>query len=130
MTTFIDTSGLYALIDADDRFHVVTHDTWEKLASPRVTTQVVVAETSALVQRRLGQDAADALHDHVISALDVHGLTDEQFARASRQWRGQLRRTLSLVDVTSFVLMTDLGIVDAFAIDADFDRAGFRTLLG
>ena len=36
------------------------------------------------------------------------------------------RRRLSLVDCMSFVVMGKLGVTQAFAFDADFEREGFQ----
>lgn len=132
MTAFADTSALYALVDADDTYHDRAHDLWHTLAVDDVvvTTQLVVVETTALVQRRLGHEAAAELHRAVLAGTDVLALDEGQFGRAVERWAAHGRRRLSLVDVTSFVVMEDRGIDVAFAIDDDFRTAGFDTLLG
>jgi predicted nucleic acid-binding protein len=131
VTVFADTSGLYALMDADDDHHDGAHAAWAAMApdDPVVTTHLVVAETTALIQRRLGMAAATDLHQVLLRDVHTQPLTSEQFARAVERWSTMSRRQLSLVDVTSFVAMGDLDIDDAFAIDDDFTGAGFRVLI-
>jgi len=54
---FIDTSALYALLDADDRNNISSGEVWKYLVSCDETllvTNYVIVEVSALVQRRLG----------------------------------------------------------------------------
>jgi predicted nucleic acid-binding protein len=50
------------------------------------------------------------------------------FARAWRQFECEHDKSYSYTDCTSFAVMERLGISMAAAVDADFRRAGFRTL--
>ncbi len=55
--TFVDTSALLALLDADERYHMACAYAWRSLlaADERLmTTNYVVVESFALVQHRLG----------------------------------------------------------------------------
>lgn len=57
MTTFVDTSAFYALLDADDQNHVQARSVWPRLleqAGRLFCSNYVVVETIALVQHRLG----------------------------------------------------------------------------
>ena len=51
-------------------------------------------------------------------------------SRALLRFRKCRDQRFSLTDCTSFALMDDLGILDALTFDADFRRAGFRTIPG
>lgn len=57
MTTFVDTSALYALLDADDAFHEPARKAWSALLPATdgqlITTNYILIETFALVQSRL-----------------------------------------------------------------------------
>jgi len=60
MSTFIDTSGFIAMLDADDAFHAMAAKTWIDILTSQetlVTTNYVLLETCALVQHRLGMQA-------------------------------------------------------------------------
>jgi predicted nucleic acid-binding protein len=55
-TVFVDTSGFYACLDGSDAFHPQALAAFERAEQERwelVTTNYVVHETWALVQRRL-----------------------------------------------------------------------------
>lgn len=129
MTVFVDTSALYALLDEDDGNHERAVSAWVDLLDRDrpVTHAYVVVETSALVQRRLGMQAAAQLHRALLPATRVFPVGAEIHARAVERWLTAGRRALSLVDVTSFVVMESLGITRAFAYDQDFRAAGFDT---
>jgi predicted nucleic acid-binding protein len=88
----------------------------------------VVVECSSLVQRRMGMAAAERLHGELLPVVDVRVVTRAQHDRAVARWRGEGRRGLSLVDVTSFVVMDDAGIDRVFAFDNDFPRAGYTVV--
>lgn len=128
VTTFVDTSALYALIDESDTSHAAAAAVWPGLVDsvPLVTHAYVVVEASALVQTRLGWPAVDRLHDGLLGIVEVVAVTDRTHDTAVHRWRQVRKRHLSLVDVTSFVVMEQLAIGRAFAIDPDFSAAGFE----
>jgi predicted nucleic acid-binding protein len=82
----------------------------------------VVAETSALVQRRLGMRAVERLHRGLLPVVRVIMVDTSIHQRAVERWLTERLRRLSPVDVTSFVVMRDLGLEYAFAYDDDFAR--------
>ena len=57
MTVFVDTSALMALLDADEARHAEAVQTWRRLLDDDhrlITSNYVLVEAYALVQRRLG----------------------------------------------------------------------------
>ena len=65
---FVDTSGLYPVLDADDANHSIAAAAMERLLDELeasdtevVTHGSVIVEAAALVQRRLGMPAAGVL---------------------------------------------------------------------
>ena len=128
MTVLVDTSALYALLDEDDDNHPRAKAIWPDLVggADLVTQAYAVVETSALVQRRLGMRAVGALHDGLLQVVDTIPVDLATHRLAVDRWRGSGDRDLSLVDATSFVVMTEAGIAEAFAFDDDFAEAGFR----
>jgi len=128
VTIFVDTSALYALLDEDDRNHRKAADLWAATVPTAylATHAYVVIETSALVQRRLGMGAVGQLHDGLLAAVETAPIDLTTHHVAVTRWLGSGVRHLSLVDVTSFVFMSQAGIDRALAFDDDFIDAGFE----
>ena len=128
MTTFADTSALYAVLDGDDEFHAQASKAWATLlaeGTTLVTTTYVLVETFALVQSRLGMEAVRALSDHLLPAIRMVAATEEDHRGAVQALLAADRRDLSLVDCSSFLVMRRLGLRSAFTFDADFGNQGF-----
>ena len=131
MTLFVDTSALLAYLDADQPRHTDVAEAWRRAmedGDSLVTSNYVLVETFALVQRRLGLDAARALAGDLVPLLRPLWVDEELHAVATAALFTAGRRKLSLVDCTSFELMRRHGIAEALALDADFARQGFRLL--
>lgn len=126
---FVDTSGLFALIDLHDRYH--QHAT-RVLAGiletdvPLVTHNYVLVEAVSLAQRRLGRRVAAAVEGIAVD-FDVEWIDAARHSDAMRLWRTRTGG-ISLVDELSFLIMRERRIDTAFAFDAHFRREGFRTL--
>lgn len=131
MTVFVDTSALYAVLDADDLRHDSADHAWRDLLTGDAalrTHSAVVVETSALVQARLGMDAVRVLHADVLPLLSVCFVDAALHRQAVTALLAAGRRSLSLVDWTSFELMRNENLTEAFAFDDDFANQGFMTL--
>jgi predicted nucleic acid-binding protein len=132
MTTFVDTSALFALVSEAEPHHdraiawlaTVTEDDDEVL----VTHNYVVSEAIALTQARLGASAIRLLVDQVLPACEIRFVDQDLHRRAIAAFLAGLGRRVSFVDRTSFELMRDLEIGRAFAFDPDFAREGFQTV--
>lgn len=130
MTTFVDTSALYAVLDAGDPNHTEAARTFGALATtePLVTHNYVLVESISLVQRRLGTDAVGTLVHDLLAPVDVAWVDVELHERALSAMAAARRRHVSLVDWTSFEVMRQRAIVSAFVFDADFAEQGFTTV--
>ena len=129
---FVDTSALYSSLDRDDRSHAMALDCWTALRRSReslVTTNYVVLESCALLQRRLGIGAVRSLTENLLPTISVQWVTPEDHTRALATVLAANRRKLSLVDCTSFAVMRSGQIHRAFAFDQHFDEQGFETKL-
>ena len=133
MSLFVDTSALLAFLDADQPRHTDVIDAWERaIAGDRhlFTSNYVLVESFALVQRRLGLDALRALADILVPLLRPLWIDEDLHAAAVAALFAASRRKLSLVDCTSFELMRRHGLTEALALDDDFARQGFGLLPG
>lgn len=131
MSLFVDTSFLIALLDRDDARASAALCLWsdvESAPASLVTTNYVVVEAVAVVQRRWGLRAVRRLLGEVLAPVAVEGVSAEDHARAVDLLLLAGRRDLSLVDCTSFELMRRLGIRDCLAFDDHFAEQGFRVL--
>jgi predicted nucleic acid-binding protein len=131
VTVFVDTSALYALLDADDQCRNRAIEAMEGLQSDGTTLlthSYVLVESIALVQRRVGTDAAIALNDDLLPLMTVEWVDADLHKSAWIALRSARRRQVSLVDHVSFELMRRRGIRIAFAFDDDFEREGFDLL--
>ncbi len=131
MTVFADTSGLYALLVATEERHQEVARAFARLLErrqPVVTTNYILLETAALLQRRIGLPAVRDLDERLVPVCTVRWVTESQHRRAMDRMLRADRRSLSLVDCVSFEVMEAEGIGEAFALDDDFVEAGFQVL--
>jgi predicted nucleic acid-binding protein len=125
---FIDTSAIYALADRNDPFHDLAKERFEALISAReslLTHNYVLVESMALLQHRLGVDAALKL-DESRGAFEIEWVDEKTHLEAVRRLRSLARRKHSFVNHVSFVVMRSRGVKTAFAFDKDFELEGFR----
>lgn len=130
MRVFCDTSGLLALLDADEARHPEAVRILEGLAADQaslVTHNYVLVETIALVDRRLGRASLARLLDGLLPVIEVVWVDRSRHDAALAAHRASSGRS-SLVDQVSFALMRDLALEHAFAFDDDFSAEGFRPL--
>jgi len=128
MAVLVDTSALYALLDADDDNHPRSAETWRQLINSDegiVTTNCILVETLALIQNRLGLEAVREFQEDVVPVLSVEFITPEIHRSGIAALLTASRRGLSLVDCISFEVMRNLGIKSVFTFDAHFRQLGF-----
>jgi predicted nucleic acid-binding protein len=130
VSVFLDTSALYALMLRTEDGHEAVVESFRELAGSGrrfVTSNYVLAETTALLQHRIGLDAVRDLGSRVLPLVELRWITPVLHRRALDRLLQADRRHLSLVDCSSFVVMDAEGIRDVLALDEDFGREGYRT---
>ena len=131
MRTFIDTSAFYALLDRDDQNHQKAKRAWvEMLEEPplMVTNNYILVETFALLQSRLGLQAARRFQEDVIPIIQVIFVTPDMHRAGTAALLSAGRRGLSLVDCVSFEVMRELGLKVVFTFDSHFKEQGFDVI--
>ncbi|HWP61844.1 MAG TPA: PIN domain-containing protein [Candidatus Binatia bacterium] len=85
MTTFVDTSALYALLDRDADEHRQAAAAFDRLldAERLVTHNYVVVEVEALARARLGMGATRDLLDRLLAPSRSRGSPGTSMPRAS-----------------------------------------------
>lgn len=129
--TFVDTSAFYALLDADDAGHSQVSQSWRELLASDillVTSNYVLVETCALLQSRIGIEAARAFQEDIVPVLEVHWINETTHHAAASALLAVAKRNLSLVDCCSFEVMRQGGLQSALSLDRHFEEHGFTTL--
>lgn len=130
---FVDTSAIYAYFDADEDDHRRVLAAWEAIldaGTPLLTTNYVLTETVAVLQRRLGMPWVRKLQDLMLPEFQCVWIDRSLHDRAMYALLSQDRRQLSLVDCTCFEVMRDKGIRQVLSLDTHFADAGFEVLPG
>jgi uncharacterized protein len=133
VTVFVDTSALVAVLNSADPDHDRIAAEWATIIGTgrRLRTHnYIVVETAAVIQRRHGMAPARTLHDDIVPALSIRYVDESLHQRAVTASLAAGRRSVSLVDWTSFEMMRAERIADALAIDDDFASEGFNLVPG
>ena len=131
MNTLVDSSALYALTIAEDLHHdraVACFGELEQLGVALSTTNYVLLECVALIQRRYGMPDAQEFLKKVDALLDIVWIGQAEHGEAVKMWTAAGRRALSLVDCTNMVVMRQQHIRAIVAFDPHFHEAGFEVL--
>lgn len=126
---FCDTSALFAMLDRDSAQHADASAQWRELVNSDVqlvTTNYVIVEMAALLQRRVGLDFVRRFQTDVVPMFEIVWIDQPAHARATEAMLTANRRQLSLVDCASFDTMRQLGIRVAFEFDQHFAEQGFE----
>lgn len=131
MRVFVDTSAFLAVIDRDESHHPQAKQVWEQLIGENailVSTNYVLVETLALIQRRFGMSLVKSFQDNVVPLLSIAWVDEALHQAGVAAFLTANRRRLSVVDCLSFEIMRRLGLNQVFAFDHHFDEQGFICL--
>ena len=130
---FIDASAWVALAHTKDQDHEAAKETYSHAFQNYqkfVTTNLVIAETHAILRRRMGYAPAiqflNAL-EKSLRVLYVYSAEDLETA-AKEILRKYKDQDFSYADAVSFALMKHRGITDVFTYDEHFRVMGFRII--
>jgi predicted nucleic acid-binding protein len=129
----VDTSAWYPLADRAHPDHARLAEVLRDRVAGGiriVTTNLLVAESHALLLRRAGRGAAlRFLNEVVREPILVVTSSPEIEARARDEWLKRYDdQDFTLADGVSFAVMTERGIGEALALDRHFATAGFRMI--
>ena len=129
---FTDSSAYFALLDRRDQRHAEARAIQEWLIRQRArlfTTDLVVAETHALLLTRLSHAVATAfLRDMTQSFTTVLWVKPSDIERARELIYRYDDKDFSLTDAASFVVMERAAISAAFTFDHHFAQYGLTVL--
>lgn len=131
---FVDTSGLYALVDKKDASYEAAKNEVGKVAKSGrklVVTDYIVDETVTLARARSGTRVAHRVLDLIEQSVGirVERIDAGRFDKTKAFFRRYADHDYSFTDCSSFVLMRELGLEQALTSDRHYSEAGFQALL-
>ena len=131
--TYVDTSGFYAWLVAQDD----THQTAAELLGAAATghrnlhtCDYVLDETATLLSARgLRHVAFRFLAQSMRGPLIIHWSNSERFDRTTKHFARAADKNWSFTDCLSMVLMEEFAIQEVITKDRHFQQAGFKALL-
>lgn len=129
---FLDTSAIYAMADREDPRHELAKERFQELLDAGeeiLTHNYVLVEAIALIQRRLGVEAALKLARDC-RAFGVEWVDEATHQEVVRRMARLGKPHVSFVDQVSFLVMRRRGVRLALAFDPDFEDEGFEVFDG
>ncbi len=131
---FIDTAAWLALINKDDEFHLKAKAVRDRLVAEKLecitTSQVIIEVANSLSKPPLRQAAVKLIESIKRSPdIKVIQITERLCEKAWAMYKSQSDKEWSLTDCTSFIVMEEEVMEEAFTTDHHFEQAGFVKLL-
>lgn len=128
MKVFVDTSAWYAYFDRKDNNHQEAM-TFFKKKPELVTSELILAETLALVQRRINKITGQKIGEFLLNSplIEMTLLTPELLNQSFALFKKTPSR-ISFVDCTNKVAAESLGIKQIFCFDRDFIKLGLKVV--
>jgi len=130
---FVDTWGWLTLADSSETHHravVAFYQMWLDAEGYFYTTDYVLDETYTLMFKRLNPTVAKRTIDSLLAAFTnprfhLIWMTPERFVQ-TQTWRDRYldKPRISFTDLTSMVVMAELGITQILTGDAHFEQVG------
>lgn len=131
---FVDTSGLYALVDKNDGHHSTAREIVEKLVRAGrklILTDYIIAETVNLAVARRGTHVGLRVLDLIEQSVGIRieRVDASRFDATKAFFRKHADHHYSFTDCSSFVVMRELRLQEALTTDGHFPEAGYVALL-
>lgn len=131
MSIFVDTSVFLAVLAKDDDNNELAAETLAPLTESGeqlITTNYILVESYALIQRRMGMNAIQDFQNKILPAITLIWINVEEHQHEMQQFLLENRRNLSFVDCSSFEAKQRLGIDKAFTFENHFREQGFEVI--
>lgn len=131
---FVDTSAWLALVNKSDAAHQKARkvrDTLLKYHSQFLVTNYVMVEIANALSRIPYKETAVKLISSIEMSENIHiiEINKEIYKKAWQVYSTYLDKDWSLTDCTSFEVMRERRITEAFTTDKHFEQAGFDILI-
>ena len=130
----MDTGAWYALEAGDDENHeqavVFRDEVKDGHRGSLTTSDYVLDETVTLLRMKKGVAPALGFLDKVLASKSIHMVWVDPaiFHEGAKLMKESGTKKWSFTDCTSFAVMKQLGVKEAFAFDRNFGEAGFNRL--
>jgi len=134
LKTFVDTVAWIALVNTRDSLHEKAKEVFANLRKQNyefVTTEFVLLEfANALSAPEFREKAAIFIEGlRELPNVEIISASSKLFSIGLELYQNRLDKEWSLVDCTSFVVMEEKEITEAFTEDHHFEQANFIKLL-
>jgi predicted nucleic acid-binding protein len=130
MNLFVDTSAWIALFDARDKYHPAASQAMHQIRhhAHLITSDYVLDETATYLLYRAGKELAVQCVQWIIQApfIDLLYLGEPRWHDAWQMFQQYQDKQWAFTDCTSFVLMHQHHLHQAFTFDRHFEQAGFQ----
>lgn len=131
---FVDTTAWLALVNKSDLLHQQAIRLHQDLLSKGIsylTTDYVLTEVANSLARPPYRKSVIRFLDTIFSSRSVTILTvtHSHFLRAWQLYKRRLDKEWGLTDCTSFIVMEEQRLREAFTADHHFQQAGYTCLL-
>lgn len=131
--TFVDAAAWIALINSRDGLHHQARQIYADLMRKRVpliTTEFIFLEVAdALSSPQLRLHAITFLNRLREGLIEIIPISSDLLDKSWSLYSRRPDKGWGLTDCTSFVVMQELGLTEAFTSDQHFTQAGFQRLL-
>lgn len=128
VSAVVDTSAIFALLDADDAHHTAAVQAFEaEDAGELLVHGYVVTESLALLRARLGRPAVIEFLDGLLPAFRTVMVERAVHDAALAEYRS-LGGATSFVDRVTIAFARHEGVDRVFGFDADLEAAGLTPL--
>jgi len=137
-TLFIDTWGWFNIFNRKEKHHQQVIQLYKEVQNKKgtiITTDYVLDEVYTLLFKRLPVDLAVKAFDTLSTAvengyLNLVWITPERFEASQKlRLKFQDKPDISFTDLTSMVVMQELGMTDILTGDAHFTHVGMNFVL-
>lgn len=131
MTMFVDTSGWIALFDKSDQYFPTATKHWREMLNEPLTlltTDYVLDETLTHLLYRCGRNVALQFGHWAFSTayLEIQFIDNEVWQAAWQMFQSYADKQWAFTDCTSFIVMQQQQVWQAFSFDQHFEQAGFQ----
>jgi predicted nucleic acid-binding protein len=131
MKVFVDSSAWVALFDASDKYYQFAVNGLNQIMDTRikfVTSDYIFDETATLLLKRNGQQQAVRFGKWVLTSanVDLIHVDEAVWQDAWDMFQNYKDKQWAFTDCTSFILMRQHNLHQAFTFDRHFEQAGFQ----